>query len=94
MDGLGNVGPVHKVVVGVAELAVACLHGVEETVQDLGVDLELGDEVVLLQQLVAYVLEAVVLRRLVYREHVEGPVVQVLGNGIQTKHSYLGEFIR
>lgn len=71
MDGLGDVGPVDKVVVGVAELAVARLHGIEEAVEDLAVDLELGDEVVLLQQLVAHVLEGVVLGRLVHREYVE-----------------------
>ena len=75
MDGLGDVCPVDQVVIGVAELAVARLHGVKEAVQDLGVDLELGDEVVLLQQLVAHELEGVTLGRLVHGEHVERPVV-------------------
>lgn len=71
VDGLSNISSMDEVMVRVAKLAVASLQGEQEAIQDLRVDLKLGDEVILLQQLITDILQRMSIRYVVYSKYIE-----------------------
>lgn len=71
VDGLSNISSMDEVMVRVAKLAVASLQGEQEAIQDLRVDLKLGDEVILLQQLITDKLQRMSIRYVVYSKYIE-----------------------
>lgn len=75
VDGLSNISSMDEVMVRVAKLAVASLQGEQEAIQDLRVDLKLGDEVILLQQLITDKLQRMSIRYVVYSKYIEWPVI-------------------
>lgn len=71
VDGLSNISSMDEVMVRVAKLAVTSLQSEEEAIQDLRVDLKLGDEVILLQQLITDKLQRMSIRYVVYSKYIE-----------------------